>query len=298
MIRRVDYQGWANCYRLTNGEVELIVTTDVGPRIIRYAFVGGGNIFKEFACQLGKTGEPSFMPRGGSRVWMAPEDARLSYQPDNAPVQHSIDGSAIALTAPVEPETGLQKTIAVSLDDGGGATVTYRIRNLHPMAIELSPWALTMMAPGGVGITGFPPRGTHPEDLLPTNPLVMWAFTDFSDKRWTFTTKYLILRNDPGNPAPAKAGHFNSETWGAYLLGSDFFVKRYSADCTKRYPDFQCSYEMFTNGEFLELETLGPLVTLEEGQHTDLVEHWSLHKNIKIDSFTDEVLDKVVLPLL
>jgi len=30
-----------------------------------------------------------------------------------------------------------------------------------------------MMAPNGTAIFGFPPRGKHPEVLLPTNPLVM-----------------------------------------------------------------------------------------------------------------------------
>ena len=38
-----------------------------------------------------------------------------------------------------------------------------------------------MMAQGGHGIHGFPPRGTHPEMLAPTNPLVMWAFTNLAD---------------------------------------------------------------------------------------------------------------------
>ena len=298
MIEKVNYRGWPNCYRLTNGEVELVVTTDVGPRIIRYAFAGSTNLFKEFDSQSGKCGESTFMPRGGTRLWMAPEDTRLSYQPDNHPVKYYISGSTIELTAPVEPETGLEKTIFVQLDDNGAATLTYRIRNMHPAPRELSPWALSMMAPGGTGITGFPPRGTHPEALLPTNPLVMWAFTNFGDPRWAFTQKYLILHNDPQNPSPTKAGHFNPKTWGAYLLGPDLFIKRCNADSAKPYPDFHCSYETFTNGEFLELETLGPLVTLQQGQHTDLVERWTLHKNIKIDLFTDEVLDNVVLPLL
>ena len=40
-VEKTAYAGWPNCYRITNGEVELIVTTDVGPRVIRYGFVGG-----------------------------------------------------------------------------------------------------------------------------------------------------------------------------------------------------------------------------------------------------------------
>ena len=197
MIEKVNYNGWPNCYRLTNGEVELVVTTDVGPRVIRYAFIGGTNLFKEFDSQLGKSGEAAFMPRGGTRLWMAPEDASLSYQPDNNPVKHTITGSTIELTAPVEPQTGLEKTIFVELDGNGAVTLTYRIRNTHAAPRELSPWALSMMAPGGTAITGFPPRGTHPEALLPTNPLVMWAFTNFGDPRWAFTREIFDFAQRP-----------------------------------------------------------------------------------------------------
>jgi hypothetical protein len=53
-VGKVEYKGWPNCWRVTNGEVELIVTGDVGPRIMRYGFLGGQNLFKEFPDQLAK----------------------------------------------------------------------------------------------------------------------------------------------------------------------------------------------------------------------------------------------------
>jgi hypothetical protein len=58
-IEKTQYRGWPNCYRLSNGDVELVVTTDVRPRVIRYGFVGGRNVFKEFDQQMGKSGESS-----------------------------------------------------------------------------------------------------------------------------------------------------------------------------------------------------------------------------------------------
>ena len=154
------------------------------------------------------------------------------------------------------------------------------------------------MAQGGVGITGFPPRGKHPQVLPPTNPLVMWAYTDFSDKRWIFTKKYLMLRQDRTAAEPQKVGHFNPHTWGAYLLGSDLFLKQYTADPAKTYPDFGCSFEIFTSADFLEVETMGPMTKVGAGESVQHVEHWSLYRNIKIPSWTDETLDRVVLPLL
>ena len=50
-IEKVPYAGWPNCYSLSNGDVELIATTDVGPRIIHCGFVGSQNLFVEIADQ-------------------------------------------------------------------------------------------------------------------------------------------------------------------------------------------------------------------------------------------------------
>jgi hypothetical protein len=293
MIEKISYGGWPNCFRIADDQVELIVTTDVGPRVIRYGFIGGQNMFKEFPDQLGRGGEPTWQPRGGHRIWIAPEIVPDTYAADNFPVRAVVHEDGVELTAPIEPPTELEKSIEVRLE-ATGVTVTHRIRNVASNARTFAPWALSMMAPGGVGITKFPPRGTHPEDLPPTNPLIMWAFTDLSDPRWTFTKKYLILRQDPHHKTPQKLGHFNEKTLGAYLLGSDLFVKKYHADASKIYPDFGASYETFTNGDFLELETLGPLEEVAPGDAVEHVEHWSLRRNVAVSQWTDAELDRVL----
>ena len=48
-IEQLSWGGWPHCYRLSNPEIELILTADVGPRVIRCGFVGGPNVFKEYA---------------------------------------------------------------------------------------------------------------------------------------------------------------------------------------------------------------------------------------------------------
>jgi len=298
-IEKTQYRGWPNCYRISNGDVDLIVTTDVGPRVIRYGFSGGPNLFKEFDEQMGKSGEATWQARGGHRIWIAPEDPVLSYALDNSPISATIKGDVIELTGKVEKETGLEKRMTVKLAPSGSEVeVVHRIANKAGKAREFAPWTLTMMAQGGTAIVTFPPRVTHPHDLLPTNPLVMWAFTDFTDKRWQFTKKYLLLRQDPKNANPQKTGLFNRDTVGAYLLGSNLFIKTATAQDPRNQPDFGCSFETFTNEEFLELETLGALGSVRPGASVEHTEHWSLHKNVKISSWTDAEIDRVLLPLL
>jgi hypothetical protein len=300
-IERTSYQGWPNCYRISNGVVEAMVTGDVGPRIIRYGFVGGQNLFKEFKEQLGKAGEPEWRVRGGHRVWIAPEDPVKSYAPDNGPVRIEVRGDAIEMTEPVEALTGLEKKITLRMDASGtGVEVTHQIRNAGRQPYEFAVWALTMMAQGGAAIHGFPPRGHHPQDLQPTNPLTMWPYTNLADSRLKLLQKYLVLRQDPRNTGDSeKLGSYGRDVWGAYLLNGDLFVKQAHAEAAPpAYPDFGCNFETYTDADFLELETLGPIRRVASGETAAHTERWSLHKNIHIRKWDDAELDRVLLPLV
>ncbi len=300
IIEKTNYHGWPNSFRISNGEVEAIVTSDVGPRVMHYGFAGGQNFLKEFAGQLGRSGEPAWQPRGGHRIWIAPEDPVKSYAPDNGPIAIEVTGTGVIATQPVEPLTGLEKQIAVRMAvTGTGVEVSHRIRNAGVEPYRLAPWALSMMAPGGHGIHGFPPRGSHPEMLAPSNPLVMWPFTNLSDARWTLLRKYLVLRQDPKDPDPQKLGSFHPHTWGAYFLNGELFVKRLeAAGEPSAYPDLGCSFETFTNADFLELETLGPLVTLAPGESLTHTERWSAFRDVRIERWDDDELDRVLGPLI
>jgi len=298
-VEKIEYKGWKNCYRVSNGEVEAIITGDVGPRVIRFGFVGGQNLFKEFPDQLGKGGEEKFQLRGGDRVWKAPEDPVATWAPDNSPVEIKVTPVGLVAQAPVEPLTHLQKEIEIRMAPTGiVVAISHRITNRSLFTLEFSPWALTMMATGGVAIAGFPPRGKHPINLEATNPLVMWAYTNLSDKRWTFTKKYLTLRQDPANPEAQKLGLFNPDTWAAYLLNGEAFVKRTKADPAEAYPDFGCSFETFTNNEFLEIETLGPMTKVLPGHTIEQVEHWGLFRKVELRGLSDDAIDNAVLPLV
>ena len=297
-IEKIEYAGWPNCYRVSNGEVELVVTSDVGPRIIRYGYPGGQNLFVELEEDLGQTGGESWRLYGGSRLWVAPEDAVYSYGADNDPVEIQVSGNKLTAQAPVE-NTGIQKRIEVELaEQGTEARVRYVLANRTIWPLRIATWVLTMMNRGGVGITTLPPRGTHPEMLAPTNPLIVFAFTNMSDPRWSWLEKYIALRQDPSNSDPEKIGLFNPATRGAYLLNGELFVKKFEAPPDEEYPDMGSSFEAFTNERFLELETLGPMRVLGPGESIDHLEVWSLHRPVSVDSWDDAGLDRALGPYL
>lgn len=297
-MTKIRWGGWPNCIRLAAGDVELVATTDVGPRIVRFGFAGGINLFKEYAEMQGLTGGAEWRIYGGHRLWHAPEAQPRTYAPDNDPVEWSWDGATLRLTPPVEAATGIQKQIEIALaPDGGEARVLHRLINRGPWDVETAPWALSVMAPGGRMIAPQEPFRAHGEWLLPARPMALWHYTDLSDPRWTLGARFLQLRQDSAAATPQKIGFLNRRGWAAYALAGLLFVKRYAALENAVYPDFGCNTETFTNADMLEVETLGPLARIPAGGGVaEHVERWSLHRAL-IEDFSEPALARALEPL-
>jgi len=298
-VEKVAYFGQPNCYRLTNGVVEAIVTTDVGPRVIRYGLVGGRNLFAEMPDDVVSTELGDWKPMGGHRLWHAPEAKPRTYSPDNEPVKfEAVGADAIRLTQKVEPATGIEKEMLVRMDaEGTGVTVTHKLTNRGLWPVDLAPWALTIVAGGGVTILPQEPFRSHDDYLLPARPMVLWHYTDLTDPRWTLGKRYIRLRTDEKLNYAQKIGIQNKQGWAAYLLDKVLFVKRFPFVEGRAYPDEGCNTETFTKGSFMEVETLGPMHRLAPGESALHVEKWYLFPNVDIGT-TEATLDAAITPLL
>jgi hypothetical protein len=296
MMEIVNFGGWPNCIRLANREIELVATTDVGPRIIRLGFIGGQNLFQTHAPMLGRTGDTEWLPYGGHRLWHAPEAFPRSYTPDNVPVAHEWDGTTLTLRSLDEPNA-IEKEMRIALSPTTRQVrVDHRLINRNPWPIELAAWALSAMAPGGRAVYPLDDFIPHPDVLLPARPLVLWHFTDMKDPRWTWGSKYIQLRQEPTATTKQKVGMLNAKGWAAYLLGGHALIKRYPYDLGANYPDMGCNTETYTDSSTLEVETLGPLTRIEPGAQVDHPETWLL---TKVDCGpSDADIDAQLLPLV
>lgn len=294
-IEKVPYAGWANCYRLANELVELVVTGDVGPRIIRFGFLGCENEFKEFESELGLTGGDAWRSYGGHRLWHAPEAMPRSYVPDNAPVEVTEREGGLHIVQPVEGLTGIQKEMEIRLDkNAANVSVVHRLRNLGVWPVELAAWGLTVMEVGGTVILPLPPRGPHPENLLPVNALALWAYTDLSDPRLVFGERFILLHQDRQISKPMKIGASVPDGWAAYARGGHLFIKKSEFQPQAHYPDLGCSFESWTNHEMLEVESLSPLTTLQPGDVCEHIEDWYLFEGLPKPSSEKEVIEGVM----
>lgn len=299
-MEKISYLGQPNCYRLSNEDAEVIVTTDVGPRIVRYALRGGENILGEVPESKIETALGVWKPWGGHRLWVAPEASPRSYVPDNAPVEFEARGErSIHLRAPQEQPTGVQKELTVTLDaEGGGVRVEHKVTNRGLWPVTLAPWALTIMNGGGEAVFPQEPYLSWDERLTPARPLVLWHYTDLSDPRWSIGPKFIRLRTDAARPAPQKVGVLNKQGWAAYLRGETLFVKRFPYEEGAAYPDYGSNAETYTAADFIEIESLGPLRQLEPGEAATHEERWSLFGGVRPRDAGESALAEVIEPLL
>lgn len=307
-VEIVEFQGWERNVKLSNGDAEVIVTLDVGPRVISYRLADGENVFKLYDDQLGGSGEDGWQIRGGHRLWASPEDPARTYIPDNSPVQYEpIGPGRVRVVLPPDPTFLLQKEMEITLEpSGSGVEVLHRIRNLGQQPTDLAVWALSVMAPGGIEVIPLPEKAPHPggdpdptaEKFAPQLGLALWSYFDFKDPRWTFGTDALTLTQDPNSDrGPTKLGIASPLGVVGYLNGGTLFIKRFPYQPGVLYPDRGVNYETFTNVDMIELESLSPLFRIGPGEVVEHVERWELIGSVEAEEGPEGAL-KAVLPLL
>ncbi|GHU65466.1 hypothetical protein FACS189447_04440 [Spirochaetia bacterium] len=271
-----SYNNWPHCILMQNDTIKLIITTDAGPRIVYFGPANRDvNLFYQNKVHQGLSGGDEWRNYGGHRLWTSPQEGQRPNQADNDPVPYKISGNSVTLYCPIEAATLIQKEITVTIDpDNPHVSVQHRIHNRGLWPITFASWALTMMHEGGVEILPIPQD--RPRDYMPNYAICFWPWTKPNDKRFTLGGKYITLRHDGNNKEWFKIGFRNTEGWGAYLSQGYMFVKVYKLDPGKEYPDYGSTFETYTDSEFTEFETLGPLETVNPGAYTGHTEDWHL----------------------
>ena len=294
-MEKISYGGWENCYRLANRQIELIVTGDVGPRIIRLGYIGRENMFMEFPEQLGKTQSDKWLSFGGHRLWHAPEAQPRTYYPDFDPVLIQEIENGMIVTQPPEPTTGLQKQIEIRLSpEEAKVELRHTLINHNLWSIETAPWAISVMAPGGVAILPLPPRGQHPDFLLPTATISLWPYTNLSDPRWLFGERYIFVFQDSKRTTPQKIGLFTTDAWAAYVNLGVMFIKQVPIQFDGIYPDLGANFEVYTDQSILEVESLGPIESIPPKGKIQHQEHWTLIDNIQTPKSEEDFITAIL----
>lgn len=269
----IEFAGWRQCLLLTNGQIELVVTTEVGPRIVFAGLAGGPNLLYLNPSDAGRSGDERFRFYGGHRLWLAPEEQ--PYPSDNGALEVDQNGDAVTLRQRPD-STGIRKSLTISLGEGASARITHTVENAGAAPIRKAPWAITMAAPGGFLAV---PRGEPRKpatDLNPVGSVVAWPYTNMADPRFVWGERHILLRHDKWSRSAQKFGLRHRIGWVAYCIGDAVMMHSIAHDEAAEYADFGCNFQAFVNGQFLEVETLGALRDLAPGESAEHTVHWLL----------------------
>lgn len=293
IIREKVYKEFGKCVEISNGVVDLIVTVDIGPRIIRFGFVGEENELCESSELSKQVWNGEWKIWGGHRLWHSPEGDPRSYVPDNSPVKWEKIENGIRVIQEVEPWVQTEKQMEITLDCcDSGVKIVHKLSNKNAWPIEVSAWALTVMATGGLEIV---PQSQRDTGLLGNRLIALWPYTKMNDYRVYWGDKYITLKQDPNMKQAIKFGIPNEEGWAAYLNHGNLFVKKYTHQMDAKYPDYGVSYETYTTDFMLEMETLSPLTILNPEDTIVHQEVWKLVKEVEVpmnEKEIDEMVDK------
>ncbi len=304
-ISEISYKNFGKCIKMENETASLIVTVDVGPRIISYCLNGKENIlFEDTERVFFENGEEwkeyfgedkTWYIYGGHRLWSSPESFPHSYVPDNDPVEYEISGNSITLTAP-ETRTGQRHITIITFDEentgSSKVVIEQAVVNVSGAIVTLAPWAMSVCSAGGVEIF---PQSTKDNGLLSNRRNVFWSYSDINDDRFFLGNKYGTLKQVPNSEGKFKIGMNNEDGWAAYVNNGQIFLKNFAMNIDGNYPDFGCNFETFTNGIFLECESLGELSTLKNKDGVVFSETWELMPcEDSFDRKNEESIDRFV----
>ena len=266
-----ERHGWATRL-LENGYCWLEVLAGGGPRIVGFGLAGEPNLLAETPESRWDAGHGMFELVGGHRLWFAPESPDCSV-PDATGLEMSSIRGGIRLTGAFEPPSGLRKSMEIELDPGSAAVeVRHILVNQGTRTLELSPWAITQLRLGGVAAVELPAAVPY-HAVAPNGLLVMWPYASSADQRLGISEHALTVRALPGDPF--KLGCLSATGEVGYALDGVLFLKRFEAGVDLPHADMGCNVEIYADKSTIEIETLGPLVSLAPGQSTIHVERWS-----------------------
>lgn len=295
-----SYKNYGRCLKLENGTLEILITIDVGPRIIYFGAVGGENMFFNDEKQervtkgaimervFGKGAEYHFY--GGHRMWLAPQVLVHTTVPDNTAVPYELISNGVILKPAVNMVIGMQPTMTVVMDPNEAKIdIDVSYTNVSTEEKSYAVWQISQFDVGGVAFIPFAPEPkkrnwenpTDEELLLPFLPEgqitnFLGAFTE--DPRFILDARFMTLQQDPENKSPFKIGTPNRLGYAMYANKGYVTTMRFEHDDSKTYTDNGCSFEAYTDALFLELESLGAFETVRPGATITHKESLSLQK--------------------
>ncbi len=298
----ISYKAFGRCIKIDNGTIELIITLDIGPRIIRFSKIGGENVFFEdetlsinhndkaalYKETFGDDKE-AWANIGGHRLWAAPEALPRTYYPSCKSDYEKI-ANGVKITTPMQSFTHLRAEFEITIVGENEVKVQNRLQNCGAWPAKFAVWCISVAASGGTEII---PQSMQKTGLLHNRLIALWDYTDTEDKRVKWGNRYIRLRQDENADSAFKLGINSRDGFVLYFNHGDLFVKKFDVCENGSYPDGGMNFESYTNEHFLEIESLGELKEVACGEVSEHTEYWKIYSDVSLPE-SDELLDDIV----
>ncbi|MBE7054764.1 MAG: hypothetical protein E7392_01460 [Ruminococcaceae bacterium] len=297
-IEEICYKNFGKCLKICNEIIEVIVTTDFGPRIIRYSFIDGDNVFYEDTDRIIKdertknTFFDTWYLYGGHRLWIAPENFPDTYYPDNFLIDYKVINNGAVFTAPVQKHNNCRIEISLILSpDTTDVKVMHTLTNCSDSDIKLSLWGVSVVDGGGIEII---PQPTENKIYSPNRKIVFWPASKLYDKRASWGDKYIKVQHRSDMCSSFKFGLNSEHGFALYLNKGDIFTKKFDIIKNGIYPDEGASYESYANGHYIEMESLSEYKVIPPQKSITHCEYWKLSKGTLTNDFDEAEIENLI----
>jgi hypothetical protein len=284
MIEKTQFKGF-DAVKLTNGKGdELIVLTEIGPRIISYKPEGKDNFFyeNEMDLQKEKIDPIKWHVFGGTRLWVSPESS-LTYAPDNKPVKTRIKENRATFISETDDTNQIKKIIEIEAKEHS-FSINFTVKNEGSLLVSAGLWALSCLKPAGDAIIYLPWGEESNWNVKDMKYWRSWlsSGSDVESAQWIPTNEFFIVKP---TGETGKVGFANRHGFVLFRTGDLSFIKRAGYIESAAYPDDGCSFEIYTSSAFYEIESLSPLYCLKPGiVYTHTEDWWAGFEPVDTDS--------------
>ena len=273
-ITKATYHGWPDSYVLSNGKVEVVVVPTIG-RVMQFRFPGEEEgPFWENRSLDGKAPDPKSSEWGnfgGDKTWPSPQGdwdkiSNRGWPPppafDSMPVSADTylnrHGQGLLLTSAVDPFFGIVTERRIELVPGKSQmTISTTYRKIEGAPKKVGVWIITQLKDPVAVVAPLPKSSRYANgfikqsDALPLDLKIKGSI--------------LSCKRDPRNST--KIG---TDAGTLVWVGERHVVRIDSPRSPgAEYPDEGSSAEIYTNldpNTYVELELLGPLLTMKVGE--------------------------------
>jgi hypothetical protein len=300
-MEKIKFCGW-KCYKLTVGDISVVVAPEIGGRIISLTHQGEELLFVQkehqgetfnFSKVEGLRAEKRRLGMrlwGGDKTWVAPQKEWWEGIPplelDAGSYEVRLEGNGFMMISPVCRETGLQIIRRVNLEKNGTLQLRQEMINKGKDVVHKGIWNVTqLLRPFDVYLPASKSqlRSYHEEDLaLPSHDIVVTEGEGWCKVPCHDNTLFKF-----GGMVDAGVIIALKESKGTTLA----LLKTFDLDVDAKYAHAS-SVEIFNalDYDYLEIEVHAPSMQLKPGDRYHHSQEWRL-KRFAVAPSPDQVYE-------